>query len=190
MSFPPHSTLGGMLRQSFVSPSRREGPPSIWDTWYIGKRFCRSICIFISSLSSRNASMKFVRRAAPFITGTSASENVVFKISVYWRTLSRAQDEGLRFLKTKSFAIITLRYCTRRLHCSCDFSERRSSIILRSSNHRGQHPMLCQKAFGLCSNSGSLLSRKALVAYRRRMRFGKAKQCRSAKRNEKNAMEV
>ena len=32
VSFPPHPILGRMLRQSFVSPSRREGPPSIWDT--------------------------------------------------------------------------------------------------------------------------------------------------------------
>ena len=32
VSFPPHPIPGGMLRHSFVSPSRREGPPSIWDT--------------------------------------------------------------------------------------------------------------------------------------------------------------
>ena len=32
VSFPPHPIPGGMLRQSFVSTSRREGPPSIWDT--------------------------------------------------------------------------------------------------------------------------------------------------------------
>ena len=32
VSFPPHPIPGGMLRQSFVTPSRREGPPSIWDT--------------------------------------------------------------------------------------------------------------------------------------------------------------
>ena len=31
VSFTPHPIPGGMLRQSFVSPSRREGPPSIWD---------------------------------------------------------------------------------------------------------------------------------------------------------------
>ena len=55
----------------------------------------------------------------------------------------------------------------------------------RSSKYWGHHQMLCQKAFGLCSNSGSLLSRKALVAHRRRMRLGKAKQCRIPKRNEK-----
>ena len=30
--FPPHPIPEGMLRHSFVTPSRREGPPSIWDT--------------------------------------------------------------------------------------------------------------------------------------------------------------
>ena len=32
VSFSPHPTPEGMLRHSCVSPSRREGPPSIWDT--------------------------------------------------------------------------------------------------------------------------------------------------------------
>ena len=32
VSFPPHPIREGMLRHSFVTPSRREGPPSIWDT--------------------------------------------------------------------------------------------------------------------------------------------------------------
>ena len=32
VSFPPHPIPEGLLRPSFVSPSRREGPPSIWDT--------------------------------------------------------------------------------------------------------------------------------------------------------------
>ena len=69
VSCPPHPIPEGMLRHSFVSPSRREGPPKrLGHTWFIGKRFCRSTCIFISSLSSRIASMEFVnRRAAPFI---------------------------------------------------------------------------------------------------------------------------
>ena len=30
--FPTHPMLEWMLRHSFVTPSRREGPPSIWDT--------------------------------------------------------------------------------------------------------------------------------------------------------------
>ena len=32
MSFPKHPILEGMLRPSFVSPRRKEGPPSILDT--------------------------------------------------------------------------------------------------------------------------------------------------------------
>ena len=32
VSFPPHPAPEGMLRHSFVTPSRKEGPPSIWDT--------------------------------------------------------------------------------------------------------------------------------------------------------------
>ena len=32
MSFPPHSIPEGMLSRSIGMPSRREGPPSIWDT--------------------------------------------------------------------------------------------------------------------------------------------------------------
>ena len=68
VSFPPHPIPGGMLSRSFGLPSRREGPPSIWDTWYIGKRFCKSRCVIISTLSSRIASMEFIDRgAAPFI---------------------------------------------------------------------------------------------------------------------------
>ena len=32
VSFPLHPIPEGMLRPSFVTPCRREGPPSIWDT--------------------------------------------------------------------------------------------------------------------------------------------------------------
>ena len=32
VSFPPHPIPEGMLRPSKKMPSRREGPPSIWDT--------------------------------------------------------------------------------------------------------------------------------------------------------------
>ena len=69
VSFPPHPIPEGMLRHSFVTPSHREGPPSIWGpTWYVGKRFCKSRCVLISTLSTRIASMAFIdRRAAPFV---------------------------------------------------------------------------------------------------------------------------
>ena len=32
VSFPPHPIPEGMLRHSFLSPRRKEGPPCIWDT--------------------------------------------------------------------------------------------------------------------------------------------------------------
>ena len=32
VSFPPHPVLGGMQSRSFGVPSRKNGPPSIWDT--------------------------------------------------------------------------------------------------------------------------------------------------------------
>ena len=49
VSFPPHPIPGGLLRQSFVSPSRREGPPSIWDTHGISGN------IFADPLASSSA---------------------------------------------------------------------------------------------------------------------------------------
>ena len=40
VSFTPHPIPEGMLRQSFVSPSPREVPPSIWDTHGISGNVC------------------------------------------------------------------------------------------------------------------------------------------------------
>ena len=69
VSFPPHPIPEGLLRPSFVSPRRKEGPPCIWDTHGIsGNVFFRSTSIFISSLSSRIEPMEFVnRRAASYV---------------------------------------------------------------------------------------------------------------------------
>ena len=83
VSFPPHPIPEGLLRHSFVSPSRREGPPSIWDTWFFGKRFCKSTCIFISSSSSRNETMEVVnRRAASYVYSGEK-----------WKTRTRSRSE-------------------------------------------------------------------------------------------------
>ena len=69
VSFPPHPTPEGLLRHSFVSPRRKEGRQAFGTQHGIsGNVFCKFTCIFISSLSSRIASMEFVnRRAAQFI---------------------------------------------------------------------------------------------------------------------------
>ena len=54
MSFPTHPIPEGMLRPSFVSPRRKEGPPCIWDTHgFSGNVFCKSSRVFFSTLSSR-----------------------------------------------------------------------------------------------------------------------------------------
>ena len=43
VSFPPHPIPEGMLSRSYGVPSRREGPPSIWDTHGMsGNVFCKS----------------------------------------------------------------------------------------------------------------------------------------------------
>ena len=39
VSFPAHPIPEGMLRHSFVSPRRKEEPPSIWDTHGISGNF-------------------------------------------------------------------------------------------------------------------------------------------------------
>ena len=57
--FPPHPDPGGMLSRSLGLPSRSDGPPSIWDAWENGKRFCKSNGVFFSTLSARVKSMDF-----------------------------------------------------------------------------------------------------------------------------------
>ena len=52
--FPKHPPFVGLLRPSFVSPRRKDGPPNIWDTSGIsGNVFCQSTSFLFSSLSSR-----------------------------------------------------------------------------------------------------------------------------------------
>ena len=57
--FPHHPVPGGMLSRSLGMPSRDDGPPSMWVTWKIGKRFCKSNSVFFSTLSARVESMEF-----------------------------------------------------------------------------------------------------------------------------------
>ena len=69
VSFPPHPIPEGMLRHSFVSPSRREGPPSIWDTHGIsGNVFANPHASSSApSLSSRIESMGYDNLRSRFI---------------------------------------------------------------------------------------------------------------------------
>ena len=48
VSFPPHPVPGGMLSRSIGMPSRRDGPPSIWDTHgFSGNVFCKSNSVLL-----------------------------------------------------------------------------------------------------------------------------------------------
>ena len=49
VSFPPHPIPGGMLSRPLGMPSRREGPPSIWDTHGVSKN------VFANPLASSSA---------------------------------------------------------------------------------------------------------------------------------------
>ena len=65
VSFPPHPIPEGIVEAFFrIAAPQRRAAKHLGHTWYIGKRFCKSTCIFISSLSSRIESMECVNRGA------------------------------------------------------------------------------------------------------------------------------
>ena len=55
VSFPPHPVPGGLLSHSIGMPSRRDGPPSIWDTHGIsGTVFANPDRVIYQHLIRRN----------------------------------------------------------------------------------------------------------------------------------------
>ena len=69
MLLPKHPIPEGLLRPSFVSPRRREGPPSIWDTHgKSGNVFADPVASFSARYPQELNQWEYVnRRAAPFI---------------------------------------------------------------------------------------------------------------------------
>ena len=63
VSFPPHPIPGGMLSRSIGMPSRRDGPPSIWDTHGISGN------VFADPVASSTA--PFPQELNPWNSGTS-----------------------------------------------------------------------------------------------------------------------
>ena len=83
VSFPPHRIPEGMLRHSFVTVPQRRAAKHLGHTWYIGKRFCKTRCVIISTLSPRIASMEFIdREAATFVHSGEK-----------WKTRTRPRSE-------------------------------------------------------------------------------------------------
>ena len=60
VSFPPHPIPERNVETFFhIAEPQRRAANHLGHTWYIGKRFCKSTCIFISSLTSRIESMGY-----------------------------------------------------------------------------------------------------------------------------------
>ena len=146
VSFPPHPIPEGMLRHSFVSPRsapQRRTAKHLGHTWYIGKRFCKSTCIFISSLSSRIESMGTTieeplhmstaeksdrpeqNRDLRCQSGPSAKDSVIFSggdsSKNYWADQQRLQIPVLHFDKfptPATFACSKIRFKTQVCTCS------------------------------------------------------------------------
>ena len=60
VSFPPHPNTRRIVEAFLrIAVPQRRAAKHLGHTWYIGKRFCKSTCIFISSLSSRIESMEY-----------------------------------------------------------------------------------------------------------------------------------
>ena len=65
-----------------AEPQRRAAK-HLGHAWYIGKRFCRSTCIFISSISSRIESVEFIDRGAALFIHSGEK----------WKTKTRSRSE-------------------------------------------------------------------------------------------------
>ena len=143
MSFPPHPIPEGMLSRAIGMLSRRRAAKHLGHTWYIGKRFCRSRCVIVSTLSLRIESVEFIERGvASFIhsgenerqkqdqdqrcqSGQSAKNSVIFKGGDYSKNYGadqqRLQISDLHFDKfptPATFACWKIKFKTEVCTCS------------------------------------------------------------------------
>ena len=144
VSFPPHPIPEGMLRHSFVTPSRREGPPSIWDTHGIsGNVFASpdasSSAPYPQELHQWNSSIEEPLRSSTVEkserqkqdqdlrcqSGPSAKDSVIFSggdsSKIYGADQQRLQISDLhfdKFLTPATFACWKIRFKTEVCTCS------------------------------------------------------------------------
>ena len=120
VSFPHHPVPGGMVSRSLGMPSRKNGPPSIWDTHGIsGNVFCKSRCVILSTLSTRIASMEFMnRRAAPFVYSGDTTNQLAEMLTT--GSLTRDEwDHLLRLLNIMNFSMFSCSHCSFRRKAEC-----------------------------------------------------------------------
>ena len=149
VSFPPHPILEGKLRHSFVSPRRKEGPPSISDTHGIsGNVFAdpdaSSSALYPQELNQWNASIEEPLHTSRAETserpeqnrdlrcqsGPSAKDSVIFSggdsSKNYGADQQRLQISDLHFDKfptPATFACWKIRFKTEVCTCSQFFTE-------------------------------------------------------------------
>ena len=139
--FPTTSDTGRDIEAFFrIAVPQRRVAKHLGHAWYIGKRFCKSSCIFVSSLSSRIESMEFInRRAAPFVhsgekwkqeqyqdlrcqSGPSAKNSVIFSggdsSKNHGADQQRLQISDLHFDKFPIFACWKIKFKTEVRTCS------------------------------------------------------------------------
>ena len=76
MSFPLHPSPEGMLSRSFGVPSNKDwAAKHLGHAWKIGKRFCRSSCVFNSTLSAGIESMEFRHFRTDSLINAEKNEN-------------------------------------------------------------------------------------------------------------------
>ena len=143
VSFPPHPIPEGMLSRSFGVPSRREGPPSLWDTHGISGNFIANPDASLSApypqeLNQWNSSIEeplhssTVEKSETQIdqdlrcqSGPSAKISVIFSGGAYSKNYGadqqRLQISDLHFDKfptPATFACWKIRFKTEVCTCS------------------------------------------------------------------------
>ena len=144
VSFSPHPIPEGMLRHSFVTPSRKEGPPSIWDTHGIsGNVFANppasSSAPYPQELNQWNSSIEEPLHSSTVEkserqeqhqdlrcqSGPSAKDSVIFSGGDYSKNYGadqqRLQISDIRFdkfLTPATFACWKIRFKTEVCTCS------------------------------------------------------------------------
>ena len=144
MSFPPHPTAEGLLRHSFVSPRRKEGPPNIRDTFGISgnvfanlhasssapdpqelKQGSKSIEEPLHTSTAEKSERPEQNRDLRCQSGPSAKDSVIFSggdsFKNYGADQQRLQISDLHFDKfptPATFACWKIRFTTEVCTCS------------------------------------------------------------------------
>ena len=90
-----------------IAAPQRRAAMHLGYTWYIGKRFCKSTCIFISSLSSRIESMEYDNWGAASYVNSGEK----------WKTRTKSRSEMPVWTVSQRFSHLQWRRLFKELWC-------------------------------------------------------------------------